>query len=51
MLEFGVYAFEQHGLFIDIGTPEDYARAQAIGQSLSAAADSEPQLGRTRSRP
>jgi NDP-sugar pyrophosphorylase family protein len=51
MLEFCVYAFEQHGLFIDVGTPEDYARAQAIGQSLREAADSKPQFARTKSRP
>jgi NDP-sugar pyrophosphorylase family protein len=51
MLEFGVYVFEQQGLFIDIGTPEDYARAQAIGESLREAADSKLQLGRTESRP
>jgi len=30
----GMYAMEQHGLFIDIGTPEDYARAQAICDRL-----------------
>jgi NDP-sugar pyrophosphorylase family protein len=51
MLEFGVYAFEQHGLFVDIGTPEDYARAQTIGSSLREAADSKPQLGRSQSHP
>ena len=38
LLEYGVFALEQHGLFIDIGTPEDYARAQAIGLSLSQVA-------------
>jgi NDP-sugar pyrophosphorylase family protein len=37
-LESGVYAFEQHGMFIDIGTPEDYARAQALAESLQHAA-------------
>jgi D-glycero-alpha-D-manno-heptose 1-phosphate guanylyltransferase len=37
-LESGVYAFEQHGMFIDIGTPEDYARAQALAESLHHAA-------------
>ena len=37
-LESGVYAFEQHGMFIDIGTPEDYARAQALAESLHQAA-------------
>jgi D-glycero-alpha-D-manno-heptose 1-phosphate guanylyltransferase len=30
LLEQGVYAFEQRGVFIDIGTPEDYARAQDV---------------------
>lgn len=38
MLEQGVYALEQHGMFIDIGTPEDYARAQTLCQSLYQAA-------------
>jgi NDP-sugar pyrophosphorylase family protein len=37
-LESGVYAFEQHGMFIDIGTPEDYARAQALAEGLHQAA-------------
>lgn len=36
--ESGAYALEQHGMFIDIGTPEDYARAQALCQSLYQAA-------------
>lgn len=30
LLEQGVYAQEQHGTFIDIGTPADYARAQEL---------------------
>jgi D-glycero-alpha-D-manno-heptose 1-phosphate guanylyltransferase len=34
----GVYALEQHGMFIDIGTPEDYTRAQAICDRISDAA-------------
>ena len=38
VLEQGVYALEQHGMFIDIGTPEDYARAQTLCQSLYQAA-------------
>ena len=38
VLEQGVYALEQYGMFIDIGTPEDYARAQTICQSLYQAA-------------
>jgi len=28
LLEYGMYASEQNGIFVDIGTPEDYARAQ-----------------------
>ena len=28
LLDHGVYALKQDGMFIDIGTPEDYARAQ-----------------------
>jgi D-glycero-alpha-D-manno-heptose 1-phosphate guanylyltransferase len=38
LLEHGVYALEQQGVFIDIGTPEDYARAQQIYDRLCAAA-------------
>ena len=38
VLEQGVYALEQHGMFIDIGTPEDYALAQMLCQSLHHAA-------------
>ncbi len=38
ILELGVYALEQRGMFIDIGTPEDYARAQALCDRLSDAA-------------
>jgi D-glycero-alpha-D-manno-heptose 1-phosphate guanylyltransferase len=38
VLKQGVYALEQHGMFIDIGTPEDYARAQTLCQSLFQAA-------------
>lgn len=30
LLDHGVYAQEQHGMFIDIGTPADYARAQEL---------------------
>jgi NDP-sugar pyrophosphorylase family protein len=37
-LERNVYAFESSGVFIDIGTPEDYAKAQAIYDSLENAA-------------
>jgi NDP-sugar pyrophosphorylase family protein len=38
LLAHGVYAQEHCGLFIDIGTPEDYARAQRISQRLYDAA-------------
>jgi D-glycero-alpha-D-manno-heptose 1-phosphate guanylyltransferase len=34
----GVYAQEQSGMFIDIGTPEDYARAQELCDRLYRAA-------------
>lgn len=30
LLDQGLYAQEQHGIFIDIGTPADYARAQHL---------------------
>ena len=30
ILDRGVYAAEQHGMFIDIGTPGDYTRAQVL---------------------
>ncbi len=38
LLARGIYALEQPGMFIDIGTPEDYARAQNLSQSLNLAA-------------
>jgi NDP-sugar pyrophosphorylase family protein len=38
LLDRGVFALEEHGMFIDIGTPEDYAQAQMIFDRLSAAA-------------
>ena len=38
LVDHGVYALEQHGMFIDIGTPADYARAQQLCASLKAAA-------------
>lgn len=38
VLRHGVYASEQQGIFIDIGTPEDYARAQTLYESLQTAA-------------
>ena len=37
LLDQEVYAQEQHGMFIDIGTPVDYARAQELLRSLSEA--------------
>ena len=40
LLPQGVYALEQHGTFIDIGTPEDYAQAQTLYQRLREAAHS-----------
>jgi D-glycero-alpha-D-manno-heptose 1-phosphate guanylyltransferase len=45
LLEQGAFALEQNGMFIDIGTPEDYARAQALYYRLSEAALSDPRLG------
>jgi NDP-sugar pyrophosphorylase family protein len=40
LLDRGVFAYPENGLFVDIGTPEDYARAQDIFQQLyDAAAD------------
>jgi NDP-sugar pyrophosphorylase family protein len=43
ILQRGVYASEQNGIFIDIGTPEDYARAQTLSEKLNQAALSEAQ--------
>lgn len=37
-LSHGVYALEQRGMFIDIGTPDDYARAQELCDRLYGAA-------------
>ena len=34
LLTQGMYALEQHGMFIDIGTPKDYARAQRLYKKL-----------------
>jgi D-glycero-alpha-D-manno-heptose 1-phosphate guanylyltransferase len=45
LVEHGIYALEQKGMFIDIGTPEDYARARALHLSLCQAAFSDSQLG------
>jgi len=41
LLKHKVFALEQNGIFIDIGTPEDYARAQSLYEILSRAATSE----------
>lgn len=38
LLDRGVFAQEQRGMFIDIGTPADYARAQQLCDSLNEAA-------------
>jgi len=38
LVNHGVYALEQRGIFIDIGTPEDYARARDLCKSLYGAA-------------
>lgn len=38
LLDHGIYAQETKGIFIDIGTPEDYARAQQIRDRLYSAA-------------
>ncbi len=40
LLSKGLYALEQTGIFIDIGTPEDYARAQQICDGMYSAAES-----------
>jgi len=38
LVDHGVYAQEQQGMFIDIGTPADYVRAQELCDSLDEAA-------------
>ena len=38
LLKYGVYAAEYDGMFIDIGTPADYARAQELCDKLRQAA-------------
>jgi NDP-sugar pyrophosphorylase family protein len=38
LLTDGVFAAKQSGMFIDIGTPDDYARAQVLYEKLSQAA-------------
>jgi NDP-sugar pyrophosphorylase family protein len=39
LLEEGMFAVQQDGMFIDIGTPEDYARAQTLCRGLQQAAN------------
>jgi NDP-sugar pyrophosphorylase family protein len=38
LMEQGFYAIEQRGMFIDIGTPDDYARAKKMSDRLADAA-------------
>jgi len=38
LMEQGVYAAQQRGMFIDIGTPDDYARAREMCHHLTKAA-------------
>ena len=38
LLDRGIFAIEENGLFIDIGTPEDFARAQTLNSQLRTAA-------------
>ncbi len=45
LLDQGVYAQEQHGMFVDIGTPADYVRAQQLCDSLNKAASGGRLLG------
>jgi D-glycero-alpha-D-manno-heptose 1-phosphate guanylyltransferase len=50
-LTLGMYASERDGVFIDIGTPEDYARAQELCQKLYQAAIAAPLESSKRSAP
>ncbi len=45
LLEHGVYASEQRGVFIDIGTPEDYVQAQDLYYRLYKAASRKSPFG------
>jgi D-glycero-alpha-D-manno-heptose 1-phosphate guanylyltransferase len=45
LLDHGLYASKQHGVFIDIGTPEDYTRAQGLVRRLYEAARSKEPPG------
>jgi D-glycero-alpha-D-manno-heptose 1-phosphate guanylyltransferase len=42
LMEQGFYAIEQRGMFIDIGTPDDYERAKKMSDRLADAAIYEP---------
>ena len=42
LLEKAIFAVPQEGMFIDIGTPEDYARAQALRAQLEQVAHAGP---------
>ena len=37
LMDQGFYAIEQRGMFIDIGTPDDYERAKKMSDRLAAA--------------
>jgi NDP-sugar pyrophosphorylase family protein len=50
LLTQGMYNFEEKGIFIDIGTPEDYARAQMLYDKLRQIAVAEPQLEASKPR-
>jgi NDP-sugar pyrophosphorylase family protein len=43
LLDQGMYALEQEGVFIDIGTPVDYARAQRLFERLCQATTPAPE--------
>ena len=45
VLNEGIYAVEQRGMFIDIGTPQDYARAQELRDALAGAAQRQDACG------
>lgn len=46
LLSKSVYALVQHGMFIDIGTPEEYGRAQQLGERLYQLSSSRPDTSR-----
>jgi NDP-sugar pyrophosphorylase family protein len=45
LVEHGLFASKQNGMFIDIGTPEDYARAQDLSKMLYKAASQKASPG------